>query len=117
MIWYNKHIKINDRHVYHKTMFERGVVFVKDLFDSDGKCLKYAEIINRYGKCISHFDYIKLIDAIPAQWRKLRKQEYINTNNIQSYKMKAPLLKSIPYQRMLTKSLLKKYTGFLTKQL
>ena len=46
-IWYNSFIKINNKYVYYKTWANKGILFLKDLFNNtswltyDEFCMKY----------------------------------------------------------------------------
>ena len=70
MIWYNKYIKIDDKPFFNADMYRSGIHCLNDLINTEGKIYKYNELINRYNTNIRHFEYIKIIDAIPAEWRR-----------------------------------------------
>ena len=47
-IWYNELFTINDKTVYYRNWFEKGVIYVYDLLDVDGKLLPYHEFCNKF---------------------------------------------------------------------
>ena len=61
--------------IFNKAMLRHGIIFVKDIIKlNTGSFLSYAELLSKYGNCITQYDYICLRDAIPLNWRdKLRR--------------------------------------------
>jgi hypothetical protein len=73
VVWNNRHIQIGNKTVYYETLYNNGVVYIKDLLDQQGNLLSYRELTNKYGIHISSYNYMCLIDAIPRQWKFLLK--------------------------------------------
>jgi hypothetical protein len=44
-LWYNDRIKIQNKYIFSKTMYERGFTLVSDLFDSNGNFKRFSDII------------------------------------------------------------------------
>ena len=70
-IFYNKHICINKRMVYNKSLFAAGIWYVKDLF----KKLNNGNIVtkdhSKKGLVINEQFLLKsIISAIPTNWKK-----------------------------------------------
>ena len=70
-IFYNKHICINKRMVYNKSLFDAGIWYVKDLF----KKLNNGNIVSKdHSKkglvIIEQFLLNSIISAIPTNWKK-----------------------------------------------
>ena len=78
VIWWNKHILINNREIFCKSLSERGINYINDLIGIDGQLIKYVALPDNIKDIISNFDYMSILDAIPASWRQqLRKKVII----------------------------------------
>ena len=84
MIWYNKYITINDKPFFKPNLFRNGVHNLNNLINKDGKIYKYHDFINRYNVNINEFEYMKLIDAIPQDWRKKMQNCAFSTNMVKN---------------------------------
>ena len=82
-IHFNKFIKIDNKPINIPSLREHNIYMINNFFDNEGKPIKYKSFCDLYGNLISEFKYISLIDAIPANWRNLLKQQNTNdTTNI-----------------------------------
>ena len=70
ILWFNKHIRIDNKPIFDKHMYNKGVCCINDLLDQNGNILKYNELKNLMNINIDQFYYMKLIDAIPRKWRR-----------------------------------------------
>ena len=66
-IWYNSHIRINNKPCFFKKPYQNGLEIVLQLFHNDGK-LKSAEEISAEFDC-SIFQINQVLAAIPKEWR------------------------------------------------
>ncbi len=51
---------------------------IDDVVNENGTFLDYREICNKFGKILTHFQYMSLIDAIPKEWRKMLKNHTLS---------------------------------------
>jgi hypothetical protein len=60
-LWYNDKIKIQNKYIFSKTMYERGFTLVSDFFDSNGNFKCFSDIIEE--SCIqipfTYYEWIK----------------------------------------------------------
>ena len=70
LIWNNSYIKVNEKIVFDKLLFDKGILYVYDLFELDGEPLTFARFKTKY-KIVSYpfTCYWGLINAIPRRWR------------------------------------------------
>ena len=54
-IFYNKNITIGKKHVFHKTLHNKGIRFVNDLVNENGKFLQLSGNQDTYGKSFELF--------------------------------------------------------------
>ena len=47
-LWDNKNLKINDKPVFYKIWYDKGVKFIKDLINKNGELLSYEQFIDKY---------------------------------------------------------------------
>ena len=70
IIWNNSAIKINNKIVYYKFMYQKGVLRVKELFDGNLEPLDFDSFRRKHLLRIFPFTIFHgLISAIPASWR------------------------------------------------
>ena len=53
-------------------LYERGVKFISDLFDKDGKIYTLANLCNKYGVTLPIISYYGLRRAIFSKWPQLQ---------------------------------------------
>ena len=61
ILWCNSNIKIGHRLVYHKELYEKYVLYVSDLFNSNNKFMSYSESKEKYKTNINYLHYMGLI--------------------------------------------------------
>ena len=57
-------------------MINSNIYLIDQIVDASGKFLTYNVFVTKYGLVLSNFEYMALIDAIPAKWRKTLKLQY-----------------------------------------
>jgi hypothetical protein len=73
VIWLNKYILKDSKPFFNNHLYNNGCIYIDDLVKENGHLLTHLELTVRFGNYLSPFDYMCLIDAIPAGWRhKLR---------------------------------------------
>jgi len=80
ILYFNKNIKIENKYMLLPNMVANNIYLINQIVDNSGKVLSYDTLCRQYGNVISHFDFMSLIDAIPAQWRKILKQQSFHVN-------------------------------------
>ena len=73
-IWNNQDIKIDNKTIFFRTWFDKGVHTVKDLVDQNLDFLTYEEFQLRYQLQTNFLTYYGLINAIPQEYKKALKQ-------------------------------------------
>ena len=73
-IWNNQDIKIDNKTIFFRTWFDKGVHTVKDLVDQNLDSLTYEEFQLRYHLQTNFLTYYELINAIPQEYKKAIKQ-------------------------------------------
>ena len=72
-IWNNQDIKIDNKTIFFRTWFDKGVYIVKDLVDQNLDFLTYEEFQLRYQLQTIFLTYYGLINAIPQEYKKNNK--------------------------------------------
>jgi len=70
-------ITIDDATLFWKSWFERGVVTVKDVLNSEGNFLLYEEFSNKFNITTNYLHYFQLISAIPSDLKRRAAQTFI----------------------------------------
>ena len=65
ILWNNKEITIESKFIFWKRSFEKGIYFVQDLLNRDGKFLSLESIQRKYNVHLNYLKYSQLIAAIP----------------------------------------------------
>jgi hypothetical protein len=73
ILWYNKYIKIADDSFFEKQLYEQGIASINDLLNDNGQIMGYNDFSSTYNVRINQLRYMSIIDAIPAEWRKVLK--------------------------------------------
>ena len=66
ILWNNKDITIDQKTLFWKTWFERGIYFVQDLLSTEGKFLSLEEFHDKFGLKVNFLQYLQIIAAIPS---------------------------------------------------
>jgi hypothetical protein len=56
--------------VFMGKMFEKGILFLNDIGNLNGRVMSFMELSQLYGKVCSIQEYNRLITAIPQKWRR-----------------------------------------------
>ena len=74
IIWNNQDIKIDNKTIFFRTWFDKGIYTLKDLLDQNLDFLTYEEFKLRYQLQTNFLTYYGLINAIPQEYKKAIKQ-------------------------------------------
>ena len=77
VLWNNKHILIQKKNIFFKDWYDKGVIFLSDLMNEEGKIISYETFREKYNIKCNQLKFMGLIDAIP---RHLRKCQTFDTN-------------------------------------
>ena len=69
IIWNNQDIKIDNKMIFFRTWFDKGVYTLKDLLDPNLDFLSYEEFKLRYQLHTNFLTYFGLINAIPQEYK------------------------------------------------
>ena len=75
IIWNNQDIKIDNKTIFFRTWFDKGVYTIKDLFDQNLDFLSYEEFKLRYQLQTNFLTYYGLINAIPQKYKRQFKKK------------------------------------------
>ena len=78
-LWFNSHIVINKKTVFHVRAYDRGCKFVRDLLGEEDIFLNYCDFIKKFSNSLSWLDYEGLIKAIPTRWKNILEYQVQNT--------------------------------------
>ena len=79
-LWNNKEITIESKSIFWKCLFEKGIYFVQDLLNKDGKFLSLENIQRKYNVQLNYLKYFQLIAAISPNYLKRKAQTTAVTN-------------------------------------
>ena len=68
-LWLNTHICVQRKIIFYKTMFERGILAVKDIMKNTTIFYTYHELCDRYNYSFNVMEYNSLLSAIP--WKRI----------------------------------------------
>lgn len=71
-LWYNNKVKIQNKYVFCKALYEKGFHIVHDLFDTQGEFISYERITNEYPVKIPFTTYEGLKRAIICAWPNVK---------------------------------------------
>ena len=81
-IWNNKDITVEQRSIFKKDLFSKGIITIGDLLSDDGIFLKGVKVLNANLSPIEYFSLMSIVDAIPREWRQMIRQ---NTQHVPPY--------------------------------
>lgn len=76
-LWDNKNLKINDKTVFYKIWYNRGVNFIKDLINKNGELLSYEQFIDKYQIQTNFLEFYGIINIV----RNFIRNSGIDLNN------------------------------------
>ena len=76
IIWNNKFVTIAGKSVFYRSWYEAGVKYVNDLTTEDGNLTTLNVFQYIFGIKTQFLQYLGLLNAIPASWKKTLKNNY-----------------------------------------
>ena len=108
VIWYNSFIRIDNKLIFYRKLYDLGIIYIKDLLNENGNFLNYQEMAEKCNTSFNYLQYMGIIHAIPHSWKQklLEPGEEIESM-VPSHKKLANLLhfKKVPreiYREMIT---------------
>ena len=87
-LWFNSYIKINNKPIFYRPLYQAGIRHISDIIDNQGAILPADEILRKYD--LSH-KYLLIVNgiiaAVPQNWKTQLLTRYKRenvTNNLQS---------------------------------
>ena len=81
VLWNNKHILIQKRIIFFKDWYDKGIIYVSDLMNEEGKIISYKTFKEKYSIKCHQLKFMGLVDAIPRNLRKCQ----TNDNNLKMF--------------------------------
>ena len=69
-IWYDSHIRIENRPFFYRSWLSAGIKEIRDLLDNDQNFLSYNAFIDKYSIKTNYLEYHKVISAV-AHYKKV----------------------------------------------
>ena len=82
ILWNNKEITIESKSMFWKCLFDKGIYFVQDLLNRDGKFLSLENLQRKYDVQLNYLKYFQLIAAIPNYLKRKAQTTAITNRNI-----------------------------------
>ena len=71
VIWFNKHIKIDNKSLCNNSLANQGINHVGQLFNENGMAKAWLDIKKQFNLSNKqHYFWIRLTNAIPKSWKK-----------------------------------------------
>ena len=71
IIWYNSNIRVADQVIFNKHLYEKGIVYIKDLV-FEQRIITYEELCNIFEITYDQLNvltYNSIVTSIPREWR------------------------------------------------
>ena len=80
-IWFNSFIKIENKTLFYKAWYNKGIKNVEDILNENGSFLSYEQFVTKYEINTNFLTYHGIISAIPAKWKHILR---LNLNEVDS---------------------------------
>ena len=72
VIWYNEDVKIGDKVIFIKRLYDAGLVILNDIISRNGRLLNFPEFKRKYPQAkVDFLTYFGIVSAIPSPWKEL----------------------------------------------
>ena len=82
ILWNNKEITIESKSIFWKYLFEKGIYFVQDLLNRDGKFLSLENFQRKYNFELNYLNFVQLISTIPNYLERKSQATAVTNRNI-----------------------------------
>ena len=76
-IWYNNDVKINNRHIFYRLWYDKGIRYIIDLFDENGIFLTYNSFCEKFMFNPPILSFYGLRESLYNAWPELRQQQQL----------------------------------------
>ena len=85
-LWFNKYIKVDRKCIYFRDFSKKGLNFVGQLFDLEGKLKNWTPIKNEYHLLESKsFQWMQLVDTLETTCKQSIREQNTNLNSLSLY--------------------------------
>ena len=70
-LWYNDQIEIGGSPIFFKNLYDHGILFIADLFDSERNFLNFDSMCETYNLQVPFTSYLGLKNSILSRWPQL----------------------------------------------
>ena len=81
ILWNNKEITIERKSIFWKYLFEKGIYFVQDLLNKDGKFPSLENMQRKHNVQLNNLQYFQLIAAIPNYLKRIAQPTAVTNRN------------------------------------
>ena len=70
-MWNNQFVRINDKPVFKKRLFSKGIVFISDILTNNGKLKPWPSFAATGLTLVDFFSVLGIFDSLPSPWKNL----------------------------------------------
>jgi len=82
ILWNNKEITIENKSIFWAYLFEKGICFLQDTLDENGKFLTLDDLQVKYNVHLNFLQYFQLIAAIPSCLKKVAQESAVTKRDL-----------------------------------
>ena len=71
IIWLNSHIKVENKILFNKHLYDQNIIHIHQFFDNQGTILRLNDFQVKYNIEINYLIYYSIISAIPNNWKQI----------------------------------------------
>lgn len=86
-LYFNEHIKINNKPFFFKDWYNCGIKYINDLLDKDGKLYSWQQFSETYNIISNPFRLLSVIHSIPRNWKTRIKEINVKQENVSDQNM------------------------------
>lgn len=84
-IWFNSHVKKQNKWIYEKDLYRIGIKKIIDLYDLDlGSFMSYQQFEQEYPGMINFLTYAQIIASVPRVWKRILQVNAPSVNDDQN---------------------------------
>ncbi len=107
IIWYNKKIIVDRRSVYYKDFYEAGIIYIKDVFDKEGKPKSFRGLVEKgihKGKWLRWQSLTSNFNKTALEMQEVCEKDQVNGTFVIGQKQKlSKITSSLLYELLLKK--------------
>ena len=71
ILWNNQFVRINDKPVFNRRLFSKGIVFISDILTNNGKLKPWPSFAATGLTLVDFFSLLGIFDSLPSPWKSL----------------------------------------------